>query len=124
MRIEQIRLSQFKLFDEIQIDMKPLTILTGANSAGKSTILNALTAVSQTEQPNTYPFDFVPNGTNCSLGSYKDIVNRHNTKKAFGIGFCASLHKKHISLNAKYRYSARGDHILLKSMSFMSSRYS
>ncbi len=116
MRIRQVRLKQFKLFDDIQIDTKPLTLLTGANSSGKSLILNALAAVSQTEQPHIYPFEFVPNGTNCSLGSYKDIINRHNTRKTFGIGFLADHQKRHVRLNAEYRYSVRGDHILLRNM--------
>jgi len=66
MRFSQIRLSQFKLFDKIQLDTKKLTLLTGANSSGKSSILNALAAITQTEQPHIYPFEFVPNGTNCS----------------------------------------------------------
>lgn len=116
MQIEQIRLNQFKLFDKIQLNTKRLTLLTGVNSSGKSSILNALAAISQTEQPHTYPFEFVPNGTNCSLGSYRDIITGHKTKKAFGIGFCAEYQKKHVCLNAEYRYSSRGDHILLKNM--------
>ncbi len=118
MRIVQIRLEQFKLFDDIKLDTKPLTLLTGANSSGKSSILNALASVSQTEQPQLYPFEFVPNGTNCSLGSYRDIINRHNTRKAFGIGFSADHQKNRTCLDAKYRYSARGDHILLSNMSY------
>ncbi len=116
MHIGQIRLTQFKLFDELQVDMKPLTLLTGANSSGKSSILNALAAVSQTEQPHTYPFEFVPNGTNCSIGSYKDIINKHSTRKSFGITFNADYQKRQVHLNAAYRYSPRGDHILLRSM--------
>tara|TARA_Y100000294_G_scaffold126605_1_gene118086 strand:+ start:1481 stop:2851 length:1371 start_codon:yes stop_codon:yes gene_type:complete len=122
MRIEQIRLKQFKLFDDMKIDTKPLTILTGANSSGKSSILNALAAVSQTEQPRIYPFEFVPNGTNCSLGSYKDIIHGHNTRKVFGVGFCAEHGKRHVCLNAEYRYSARGDQILLRSMEYKVSK--
>lgn len=38
----------YKAFDEFTIDIKPITILLGANSCGKSAIINALLMLSQT----------------------------------------------------------------------------
>ncbi|WP_426697985.1 AAA family ATPase [Aeromonas hydrophila] len=38
----------YKAFDEFKIDVKPITILLGANSCGKSAIINALLMLSQT----------------------------------------------------------------------------
>ena len=116
MKISQIRLKQFKLFDNLKIELKPLTILTGANSSGKSTVLNALAGISQTITPHFFPFEFIPNGSNCSLGSYSDIINRHNTKKSFEIGLTICHNKINILLDAGYRYSPRGDHFLLHNM--------
>lgn len=112
MFINQIRLTNFKLFENLTIDTRPLTLLTGCNSSGKSSVINALAAIAQTEMPYAFPFEFVPNGTNCALGSYKDVVRGHATNKSFGIGLCATHQKTHVCLNASYRYSPRGDHIL------------
>lgn len=40
--IEKLGLKNFKCFNNAQIDLKPLTILTGANAVGKSSIIQAL----------------------------------------------------------------------------------
>jgi AAA15 family ATPase/GTPase len=39
MMIERIRLSNFKSFDELELELRPLNILVGANAAGKSNFL-------------------------------------------------------------------------------------
>lgn len=122
MYIDQIRLTRFKLFKELTLSPKSITLLTGANSSGKSTVLNSLAAITQTGRPHSYPFDFVANGTNCSLGSYGDIATGHDLSQSFGIGICATLANEHISLDASYRYSSLGDHISLDSMQFKTNK--
>ena len=112
MRLTQIRLRYFKLFKELDLDLKPITLLTGINSSGKSTVLAALAAVLQTSSPKIFPFEIVMNGENCSLGAYKDISYNRTTKNIFAIGFSADHQGKHYSLDASFRYSPRGDHIL------------
>ena len=43
MRITAIEIENFKgISDRVRVDLKPITLLFGANSAGKSTILHAL----------------------------------------------------------------------------------
>ncbi|MCK9928063.1 DUF3696 domain-containing protein [Frankia sp. Mgl5] len=40
--LEQLGIENFKAFSRMTIDLRPLTVLTGLNSAGKSTIIQAL----------------------------------------------------------------------------------
>lgn len=40
--IERIKLTNFKCFNSTQIELRPLTILAGANAVGKSTVIQAL----------------------------------------------------------------------------------
>jgi AAA15 family ATPase/GTPase len=48
MPITKITIENFKgIADRVEIDLKPITVLFGANSAGKSTLL---------QQPTSYPF--------------------------------------------------------------------
>lgn len=112
MRIEQLRLNNFKIFKNACIDFKPLTLITGANSSGKSTILNAITAILQSQLSNRFPFEFISSGKNASLGSYKDIVHEGRTKTKFSIRLQIRDKEKVISIDTRYRYSAIGEHIL------------
>lgn len=112
MKIEQIRLKNFKLFEDISLDLKQITLLTGINSSGKSTILNAIASVLQTPPPHMFPFDIVLNGENCSLGTYKDVTTNRTTKNNFGIGFTIIDDNKSLNIDSIYRYSPIGEHIL------------
>ncbi len=40
--IEGLRIINFKVFDDLALDLRALTVLTGLNSAGKSTVIQAL----------------------------------------------------------------------------------
>ena len=40
--IDKLKLTNFKCFKEETIHFKPMTILTGANAAGKSSVIQAL----------------------------------------------------------------------------------
>jgi len=118
MKINQIRLNNFKLFEKISLDLKPITLLTGINSSGKSSVLNSIASVLQTPPPHMFPFDIVLNGENCSLGTYKDVATNKTTKVNFGIGFTVEDEGKEINVDSTYRYSPRGEHILPHSINF------
>lgn len=75
-----ISLNNFRAFaDTGDVTIKPLTLLVGENSTGKSSFLSALrycfdiNNISSTDFFNKYPFD---------LGSYEDIVHDGSEKKA------------------------------------------
>ncbi|MFN2452998.1 MAG: DUF3696 domain-containing protein [Pyrinomonadaceae bacterium] len=112
MQIHQLRLENFRIFKKAQADFRPLTLLTGANSSGKSSVLSAITAVLQSQSPHTFPFQFVPNGKTCSLGSYKDIAHGRSTRTKFSIGLSLRNEEEEIVLDGRYRYSASGDQVL------------
>ena len=40
--IEALRVENFKAFRSAEFDFRPLTVLTGLNSTGKSTVIQAL----------------------------------------------------------------------------------
>ncbi|MEQ1879329.1 MAG: AAA family ATPase, partial [Bdellovibrionia bacterium] len=111
MKIDQLRLENFKIFKKATINFRPITILAGANSSGKSTILNAITSVMQTS-PSLFPFKYFPNGKTCQLGGYRDIVFGKNIKSNFSIGLSVSAKTKQMKLDSTFRYSPRGNQIL------------
>ncbi len=82
MKIEQLTLENFKCFkSEKTFDFSRLTILTGANSSGKSSVINALLGILQSD----FPFYFSTNGEFVELGDYREIVNNHDTSKVISI---------------------------------------
>lgn len=117
-KLDKLTLENFKLFNQLTIEFRPITILTGANSSGKSSVLNALASILQTQSPSFFPFEYNPNGKNCHLGNFRDIVSRNNTKSTFKIEMSLSDGKSTYEIGAEYRYSSIGEHILPKQISY------
>lgn len=69
--IKKIRFVNYKAFKEGEIKIKPITILLGANSVGKSSIVNLLLMLQQTASSNTYKSALRLHGENVSMGSVK-----------------------------------------------------
>lgn len=73
--------------EPLVLPFRPLTIFTGANSSGKSTILQSILLVTQTLQSPISSRSIILNGWFKKFGSYSDIVNRGDTSKSIKIGF-------------------------------------
>jgi predicted ATPase len=84
MRIEQLTIENFKCFKREQtFDFGRLTILTGANSSGKSSVMQALLMILQSEQ---FPAELSTNGDYVNMGDFREISNGQNSKNTIGIG--------------------------------------
>jgi predicted ATPase len=85
MKIEQLTVENFKCFKREQtFDFSRLTILTGANSSGKSSVIYAILMALQSEG---FPNSLSTNGDYVNLGDFKDISYRHNSENIIKIGF-------------------------------------
>lgn len=69
----------FKSLKDISIEIKPLTILIGLNSSGKSSILQVLHILKQSMEQNTS--SLTTTGPLLNLGSFNDIVFQKRAKK-------------------------------------------
>lgn len=73
--IETIRLTNFKCFEDQRVYLRPLTLLAGLNSSGKSTIIQALLLLRQSFQENVLPdIGLTLNGKLVQLGTAKDAL--------------------------------------------------
>lgn len=73
--IESIQLSNFKCFEQQTVVLKPLTLLAGLNSSGKSTIIQALLLLRQSYLENLLPnVGLTLNGKLAQLGTAKDAL--------------------------------------------------
>ena len=81
-------LDNFKSINrEKELNFRPLTIFTGANSSGKSTILQSILLVTQTLQDQIESRSIVLNGWFKKFGSYSDIVFHRDDSRNIKIGF-------------------------------------
>ena len=86
--IKEWKLNNFKSIDgEKVLEFRPLTIFTGANSSGKSTILQNILLVAQTLQSPIASRSILLNGWFKKFGSYSDVVNKRMFNKNIKIGF-------------------------------------
>jgi predicted ATPase len=73
--IESIELDNFKCFKQQTVVLKPLTLLAGLNSSGKSTIIQALLLLRQSYLENLLPnVGLTLNGKLAELGTAKDVL--------------------------------------------------
>ncbi|MBO3758009.1 MAG: AAA family ATPase, partial [Candidatus Brockarchaeota archaeon] len=81
--LKKVRLKNFKCWQEVSIDIKPLTILIGPNGSGKSSVLQALSILKRFATiPNTLSLDNLGDLTYAdylNLGTYEELVHRHDT---------------------------------------------
>jgi predicted ATP-dependent endonuclease of OLD family len=71
MNLKRIKLRNFKCFESIEVDCAKITLLTGANSSGKSSLLNGLLGAIQTTR---YPFFYSTNGDYVNMGDYSEVM--------------------------------------------------
>src|SRR5262245_7132420 len=67
-------LKNFKSVEDATVDFAPLTVVVGANSSGKSSLLQSILMAVQATQSQTVGDRFPLNGSLVSLGGYRDVV--------------------------------------------------
>ena len=84
-------LENFKAFKgQHEFDLSDINILTGANNAGKSTIIKAIKLFSNGISKGDFPaLDLVTDDYN--FGEFKDVVNRDSGADNFKIGFYTKI---------------------------------
>jgi predicted ATPase len=91
--ISAITLENFKgISEKVTIPIRPLTIMFGKNSAGKSTVVQALHYAREIfERDNLNADRTMYGGSSVDLGGFRNLVNNHDENKAITIGFRLDL---------------------------------
>jgi Uncharacterized conserved protein len=93
---------------KVSLELAPLTIFAGANSSGKSTIIQSILLTTQTIQSQVFSRPVVLNGHIVRLGTFDDIISNLAESQKISIGFDLrpSL-KQNIPLMNQRRYLGR-----------------
>lgn len=85
--IRKISFENYKAFKNGELKLKPITILLGANSVGKSSIINLLLMLQQTARVSNYKSAFRLHGENVSLGECENIFRNKVKNNDIVVGF-------------------------------------
>lgn len=84
--LRTLRLEGFKAFRELILPLGDLTVLTGINSSGKSSVLQAIALVRQSFAAGVGRESLVLNGELIQLGTGVDVLNERSGVQALAIG--------------------------------------
>jgi len=108
MSISSIRLLNFRNWTDAHwekgIALKPITLVLGRNSAGKTSILQPLRMLKQTMEATDAGTYLLLDGTKqdgVNLGAYSDVVNGHDEKREMGVGI--DLLESGISVDVRFK---------------------
>lgn len=78
----------YKAFESFQLDLKPLTILLGANSCGKSAILNSFLMLAQSiETSSRTETPFRLNGNRVGMGGSLNVIKDKDSENILSFAF-------------------------------------
>src|SRR5947209_11895070 len=84
--IDVITVRGFKsLYNESRLEIRPLTILAGANSSGKSSLLQPLLLLKQTLEASYDPGPLLLNGPNVKFTSSEQMLSRTGKRNSTDI---------------------------------------
>ncbi|MBD3561326.1 AAA family ATPase, partial [Planktothrix sp. FACHB-1355] len=83
--LREYQLTNFKAFAGPEtIPIRPITLIYGPNSSGKSSVLQSLLLLKQTLQEAENPETLLlPKGNLVNLGGYREFIHRHDVSKSF-----------------------------------------
>lgn len=86
--LENIRLKNFKCFEEIDIPMRNVNVLAGVNGMGKSTVIQSLLLLRQSYMENGLRKGLQLNGEYVRLGNGQDVLCEKPSEDKIGLEFC------------------------------------
>ena len=99
--LTRIDLRHFKCFETLKLPLCPLTLLSGANSSGKSSALQALVLLHQTMREHEWSSRLMLNGGAVRLGTVADVIDLVHARDSFGIAL--------LDGGARFQWEFEGD---------------
>ena len=96
--IVNIQIKDFKCFENESIKLRPLTLLTGTNSSGKSSLIQALLLCANVEAGSDM-LEYIN-----SLGDFDELKNRYTNPREYEIKIDFDDNSEHITKSSKDSY--------------------
>ncbi|MGK7933214.1 MAG: AAA family ATPase [Microcystaceae cyanobacterium] len=102
MFIHRLGLKNFKCFKEVEVSFGKITLLTGENSSGKSSLIYGLLAPFQSEG---FPLYLFPNGKYVNMGDFEEMSFKNKKDNIIEINI--DFAQNNISNNYRYELSTQ-----------------
>ena len=96
--IDNIAVKYFKCFRDSKFDLRSLTVISGMNSAGKSTVLQSLILLSDLLNDDLLQATVNLNRTGLRLGSAGEILNEYAPDNALSFGVTSGVERLEVVL--------------------------
>ena len=83
--LTRIDLRHFKCFDMVKLPLCPLTLLSGTNASGKSSVMQALVLLHQTMREHEWSVRLMLNGTVIRLGTAAEVIDQVHGRRNWEI---------------------------------------
>jgi len=83
--ISRIDLRHFKCFERLKLPLRPLTLLSGRNASGKSSVLQSLLLLHQTMREHEWSSRLILNGAAVQLGTAGEVIDEVQGRNSYGI---------------------------------------
>lgn len=107
--IDSIRVGGVRSFKSPQqLDLRPITLIFGPNSSGKSSLLEAIALILQSNDPGRpNPLNLATEGRLYSEGGFVSVVSDHDTNQTMELGVSIPSERQSgfIQLSSRYRYN-------------------
>lgn len=124
--LSRLNLRNFKAFEELNLDFRPITLLLGPNNSGKSSIIAAPRLLVQTSESQDSGVSLLLNGVMGDFGTYKDVVYLNHRARRLGIELEVRPSKgrplvtrsgeDRVKLSLAYKYRTVRREVILKSL--------
>jgi predicted ATPase len=84
--LTRLDLRFFKCFELLRLPLGSLTLLSGGNASGKSSVLHGLVLLQQTMREHEWSTRLLLNGASIRMGTVTDVVDKVNGRYTFEIG--------------------------------------
>lgn len=102
--IRKLKITNFKCFGSLELNLKPLNVLMGLNGMGKSTVIQSLLLLRQSYQENGL-LGLKLNGKYVTLGNGNDVLSERAEEEKI----CFCVEEDEGSLLAQYDYVPESD---------------
>lgn len=103
--LDSIEIKNFKCFSELQLSLKNLNVFTGLNGMGKSTVIQSILLLKQSQEQKLPMTQLFLNGNYVSLGTGQDVL----FENAFSDEICLNFKEGELSTEVTLQYSPTSD---------------
>jgi predicted ATPase len=84
--LRSLHIASFKCFESLDLELRPLTLLSGVNGGGKSSVIQAVVLLAQTLAEREWGRTLVLDGPDLGLGSATDVLNQKSARRRLVLG--------------------------------------